>query len=100
MNEPAKIIALSVAELDALLEQAAERGAMRALAGNQNGNARGDRWLSPEEAAAVFNVSVDWIYRHARKWPFVSRLSRKKLRISEAGFHRWIEARKKLLTVD
>jgi hypothetical protein len=96
MSEPAKIVALTVEELELLLEQAAERGAVRALAGDHNGNGRADRWLTPEEAAAQYNASIKWIYRHARKWQFVRRPTRKKLLISEAGLNRWMAARNKV----
>jgi Helix-turn-helix domain len=93
MGEPRKTITLTSKELESLLEQAAERGAMRALAGNHNGNGHADHWLTPEQAADKLNVSLKWIYRHARKWQFVERLSRKHLRISDAGLHRWILAK-------
>ena len=93
MNEPAKFVTLTPEELESLLEQAAERGAVRALADNHNGNGHPDDWLTPEEAAEQLNVSVGWIYRRARKWPFVKRLSRKQLRISDTGLRRWIAAK-------
>ena len=96
MSEPVRTVALTLEELESLLEQAAERGAMRALAGNHNGNGNGhaDHWLTPEQAAEKLSVSTKWIYRHARKWQFVERLSRKQLRISDAGLRRWMSARK------
>jgi hypothetical protein len=93
LSEPGKIIALTPEELESLLEQAAERGAMRALAGNHNGNGHTDNWLTPDEAAEKLNVSIGWIYRRARKWPFAQRLSRKQLRISDAGLRRWMAAK-------
>jgi excisionase family DNA binding protein len=98
MSEPAKVITLTLEELESLLEQAAERGAMRALAGNHNGNGNGygDGWLTPEQAAERLNVKVGWIYRHAKKWTFTQRLSRKQLRISNAGLNRWIAAKNPL----
>jgi len=94
MSEPAKIITLTLGELESLLERAAERGAMRALAGDQSDNGCADRWLTAEEAATRLNVTTGWIYRHAEKWPFARRLSRKNLRVSEAGLLRWIAARR------
>jgi predicted DNA-binding transcriptional regulator AlpA len=99
MSESANLITLTPAELESLLERAAERGAMRVLACNQNGNhnenGHADHWLTPEQAAEKLNVSTKWIYRHARKWRFVERLSRKQLRISDAGLRRWMAAGKK-----
>lgn len=89
MSESSRLITLTPEELETLLERAAERGAMRVLAGNNhNGNGHADNWLKPEEAATKLNVTLPWIYRHARKWQFVQRLSRKQLRISEAGLRR------------
>ena len=95
MSEPVNIIALTREELESLLEQAAERAAKRVSAANRNhnGNSHDDDWLTPAQAAAEFDVSVKWIYRHARKWRFVERLSRKKLRISYTGLRRWAQAR-------
>lgn len=100
MSGPVNNITLTTEELESLLERAAERGAMRVLAGNHNGNGNGhaDHWLTPEQAAEKLNVSTKWIYRHARKWRFVERLSRKQLRISDAGLRRWMSARKNIET--
>jgi len=53
-----------------------------------------DRLLTPEDAAASLGVTVTWLYRHARTLPFTRRLSRKALRFSEAGLHRWLAGRK------
>jgi Helix-turn-helix domain len=91
---------LTPEELHALLERAAELGAARALAAvnGHNGNGHGDSWLTPEQVAEKLNVTTKWVYRHARKWRFVERLSRKQLRISDAGLRRWMSARKTLET--
>ena len=51
MSEPARIITLTVEELELLLEQVVERGVRRALAGNHNGHVPDDRLVSAEEAA-------------------------------------------------
>src|SRR5215831_10524322 len=95
MSESSRLITLSLDELESLLERAAERAVMRVLASNNhNGNGHGDNWLTPEQAAEKLNVTIPWIYRHARKWQFVQRLSRKQLRISDTGLRRWMSARK------
>ena len=58
----------------------------------ENGN--GGRWLTPDEAAALASVPRRIIYGWSRKagWKaFSRRLSRKVLRIEEAGLRRWLE---------
>jgi hypothetical protein len=50
--------------------------------------------LTAEQAAALLNVSVDWMYRHASGLPFTKRLSRKALRFSKAGLLRWRAGRR------
>jgi hypothetical protein len=93
MHEPPRIITLTAEELKELIETAVAR----ALSGDRNQsneNGHEDRWLSPEQAAKQFNVSIEWIYRHARKWSFVSRPSRKCTRISETGLRRWMDIKK------
>src|SRR5262249_44915377 len=99
MSESSRLITLTQGELESLLERAAERAAMRVLAGNNhNGNHNGhaDNWLTPEQAAEKLNVTILWIYRHARRWQFVQRLSLKQLLISDVGLPRCMSARKKL----
>jgi hypothetical protein len=44
-----------------------------------------ERLLTPPEAAALLDVTVTWLYRHAGRLPFARRLSRKALRFSEPG---------------
>jgi excisionase family DNA binding protein len=52
-----------------------------------------DRLLTPAEAAAVLSVPLRWIYRHHNQLPFTRRMSRKRLRFSEAGVQTWIADR-------
>ncbi len=52
-----------------------------------------DRLLTPQEAATILGQSVPWLYRHAAKFPFTRRISRRNLRFSEAGLRRWIAAK-------
>jgi hypothetical protein len=52
-----------------------------------------DRLLTAEEAATLLGVTPRWLYRHQRL-PFVRKLSRKALRVSETGLRRWLAARK------
>lgn len=54
----------------------------------------GDRLLTPEEAALEMNTTVKWLYRHSKRLPFARKLSRKRLRFSEIGLRKWIEAKR------
>ena len=51
------------------------------------------RLLSVDEAAAIAGVSRRWIYDHTRGLRFRHNLSRKRVRIEEAGFRRWLSSR-------
>lgn len=53
-----------------------------------------DPLLTPEEAARLLGVKVQWLYRHAKRLPFTRRLSRKCLRFSEAGLRKWQAAKR------
>lgn len=55
------------------------------------GPIQADRLLTPEEAAALLGVTVQWLYRHSRDFSFSRKLSRKVLRFHEAGLRRYIE---------
>ncbi len=50
-----------------------------------------DKLLTVEEAAERLNVSEDWLYRHAKEFPFSIWLTRRKLRFSSKGIDRYIE---------
>lgn len=52
-----------------------------------------DRLLTPKEAAEILGQKVRWVYRHAPRWQFTRRLSRKCLRFSETGLRRYATAR-------
>jgi hypothetical protein len=52
-----------------------------------------DRLLTIDAAAAILGVTPKWLYRHKRL-PFVRPLSRKALRVSEAGLRRWLAAKR------
>jgi hypothetical protein len=52
---------------------------------------RVDRLVTPEEAAALLGVNVRWLYRHAGKFTFTRKLSRKVLRFDPAGLRAYIE---------
>jgi hypothetical protein len=46
------------------------------------------------EAASVLSVPLRWLYRHAKQFTFTRRLSRKRLRFSEAGLRRYLATKK------
>lgn len=52
-----------------------------------------DRLLDADEVARRMNVSVAWVYRQARRWPFTKRLAKKAVRFSESGLEKWLTAR-------
>ena len=60
---------------------------------NGHGASGGDAMLTPEQAAAIANVEVAWIWRRARRkdaQPWVARLTRKRMRIRETPFRAWL----------
>src|SRR5262249_7163803 len=50
--------------------------------------------LTPEEAANIMGVEVNWLYRHRNRLPFAHGASKKVLRFDEAGLRRWMQSRK------
>ena len=53
-----------------------------------------ESYISPEEAARLFNVTRQWLYRHADEIPGCQRLSRKCLRIPESGLRKFLAAKR------
>ena len=53
-----------------------------------------DRTLNADEIAAELGQTRRWVFRNARKLPFVRRISRKALAGSEAGLRRWRDSQK------
>ena len=90
MSEPGKILGDAVrAELKEIVREALreDRIANATVSATEK-----DTPLTAEQAAALIGVSRRWIYRNAARLPFTRRISRKTLRFSEAGLHRWIAA--------
>jgi excisionase family DNA binding protein len=52
-----------------------------------------DRLLEVSEAAKRLGVSKDYLYRHAKQWPFAVRVGPGHLRFSERGLESWIKNR-------
>ena len=63
--------------------------APRPVAISRNGT---EALLDVREAAARLNLSVDWLYRHAKKLPFTRRVGRA-VRFDPAGLARWLAHR-------
>ena len=52
-----------------------------------------DCYLTADQVAARLDLSVQQVYRQAKRWSFAKELSPKALRFSEAGLNRWLERR-------
>jgi excisionase family DNA binding protein len=97
--DPMRAAEVPADQVPALLAQvAAEQARLAAvqaalaarLGGTHNGTPNdADRWLSVAEVAERTGFSVDYLYRHAGKFPFTRRQGRS-LRFSEAGLARWM----------
>lgn len=53
-----------------------------------------DRTLNADEIATELGQTRRWVFRNARKLPFVRRISRKALAGSEVGLRRWRDSQK------
>ncbi len=51
-----------------------------------------DRLLKADDVATRANLSRDYVYRHADRFPFTRRIGRA-LRFSEKGLTRWLDSR-------
>ena len=80
-------------QLSALQTALATRLLQGGPSDDESPTAEQDRLLTVDEAAAILGVTPKWLYRHKRL-PFVRPLSRKALRVSEAGLRRWLAAKK------
>ena len=98
LADPARVAELEPEQARALLPQLGGLvvllSARLATAGQDgHGTNGGDKLLTPEEAAAIANTTAMWIWRRSRRadWQkFVTHLSRKCMRIHEAGFRAWL----------
>jgi len=87
-------LALRCAALQATLAARLTQALLVAREGEPSAANQDERLLTPQEASAILNVRVRWLYRHAGRLPFTRRLSRKRLRFSEAGLRRYLETRR------
>lgn len=66
----------------------------RAAAPTDHANANGSaRMLSADEACAILKRPRRWLYDHAKRMPWIKRLSRKSLLVDESMMMRWIASR-------
>ena len=81
----------SLAEaLAGVLEPIIQKAVKEAL----NGHREEDRLVDAEEAANILSVSVEWLYRNAKRLPFTRKLGHKMLRFSSVGIQRYLAIRK------
>lgn len=50
-----------------------------------------DHLLTVEEAAGILRVSVDWLYRHAKRLPFTVRPGPGQVRFSKTGIQDYLK---------
>jgi hypothetical protein len=99
LSDPSLAANLEPADIAAVLTQLA--GLQSALAARLLENGRHqepavapDKMLTLEQAAALIHQTPEWIRRHAKRLPFVKRISRKKFLVSEQALNRWLANRK------
>lgn len=91
MSEAAKkiddkmVVQLSVGELREIIRDEV-RTALKATSHD-------DKLLTAEQVSETLNCNADWLYRNARKLPFVRKVGGM-LRFSSNGLQRYIESRK------
>src|SRR5688572_1363564 len=98
LSDPLRISETPVDAIPALLcqlsafQSALAAQLLRGLTREEPTAVETDRLLPVEEAATILGVTPKWLYRH-KTLPFVRKLSRKALRVSEAGLRRWLAAK-------
>ena len=81
--------------LEGLLDELAERIAAAVVArlepnGGSRPPAEPDHLLTLDEAARRLGVSIGWLRSHARRLPFMRKLSHRVVRFSATGIERWL----------
>lgn len=96
------LASLSPLQLAALSQHLAALLASISIAQFQHASAQADanakdtapsRMIDADEAAAILHRPRRWLFDHAKRLPFVRRISRKTLLCDEAGLHRWLQSR-------
>jgi hypothetical protein len=91
MQIPAESVAPAIARLTSLQAVLVARliAPTNDSCGHNPGSDDSDELLTTADAAKLLNVSEDWVYRRADRFPFARRLSRKALRFSKKGLLKW-----------
>ena len=77
----ALLASISIAQFQHASAQAAAKDAMPT------------RMIDADTAAAILHKPRRWLFDHAKRMPWIKRLSRKAILIDEAGMHRWLASR-------
>jgi excisionase family DNA binding protein len=96
-RDPAKAAALPAEDRGALIVQAAAvLAALGATMTAARGDGEPDTLLTVDQAASRLGLSKDYLYRHARQFPFlVQPNGARAIRFSARGVARYIEERRK-----
>ncbi len=99
LKSPERIAEVPVAEVPAVLNRLASLQSMLAArltnealsvpTPSPEPPAAEDHLIDAKEAAKILGVKHSWLYRNAKRLPFTRKLSRKQLRFSKSGLHRW-----------
>ena len=90
MSESSNSPALLAEAFGAILKPIIDQAVKEAI----NGHKDEDRLVDAEEAAKILSVSVEWIYRNAKRLPFTRKLGHKMLRFSSVGIQKYLAIRK------
>jgi len=90
MSDPNNSPALLAEAFGAILRPIIEQAVKEAI----NGHKDEDRLVDAEEAAKILSVSVEWMYRNAKRLPFTRKLGHKMLRFSSVGIQNYLAVRK------
>ena len=95
MSEPGKILGDALrAELKEVVREVLHEEGLASANGHSLEMTEGDTLLTAEEAAKLMGVTPRWLRRHWKRLPFARKISRKVLRFSTSGLHRWAAAKK------
>ncbi len=94
LDEVPQVVDPAAVTVDGVLDAFATRIAEKVVA-KLNGSAAPepqatDRLLTVDQVAGRLGVTPDYVYRHAKGWPFRRKVG-KYLKFSERGLERWME---------